>query len=209
MLTSFNFGEQTQNISGEELIFRRILNCPSLPICTHCRLFPLHTDEPIHRHHFLMDSQSWILIWGSGWVSIFSISHSPPHTHTCSAHCHPYPLWSCSMPRRLTNTDFISVDPLLSGLELDLASGNSWPRLKKERRKRPEYLFPDSQLWAALSKCFLLKKNSINFSLSPLSSAWGKTEWLLLTIGQGLSMLTILAFWALYFYVVRSCPAPL
>lgn len=58
MLTMFQYGEQTQNISGEDIF----LSFPSLQIRTHGCYAPLRTDELIHRHHFLMDSQMRILI---------------------------------------------------------------------------------------------------------------------------------------------------
>lgn len=80
-----------------------------------------------------------------------------PNLCTCSVHPRLI-LMIMSNTQEADQHRLHSQDPFPSGLEPGLTSGNSRPRLKRERRKRSEYLFLDSQLlgplWAALSKCF-------------------------------------------------------
>lgn len=131
---------------------------------------------------------------------------SQPSTHTCSVHSYPYPHDDVLYPG-----DWLIwiafPESFLSGLE------PLWPigilYWKREPWKRSGYLFPNSQspglLWAALSKDFsflILWTFLSSCCLQPR----GETEWPLLTIGQGLSILALWTFWVSYVYAVSSFP---
>lgn len=142
-----------------------------LQIRAHGPPFLWHIDDNTQRGHFFLDSQNWISRVGHGCGEISSISH--PNIHLLCLPPLPTVIMFYAQEVYQYRPIYIHKVPCLlpSTYSWVWLTGNPWSRLKRERRNRLEYLFPDSQitgpLWEVLCK-------SLSF-LNPLNSPWPGT----------------------------------